>query len=410
MFLRLASKSLSSRKGAVLLTIFAMSVSVFVMLGVDHIRQQAKSSFASSVSGTDLIVGTRTSSLNLLLYSVFRIGAPTSNIQWKSFEKISEHNQVSWSIPISLGDSHKGYRVLGTNENYFEHFSFGSKQTLTFSEGHQFRGVFDVVLGAKVATKLGYNIGDSVTLSHGIGSTSFTKHSQSPFNVVGILNATGTPVDQTLHVSLQGLEAVHLARPVDFSTLAEKELSEFERNYLTPKSVTAVMIGLKSRMMVFNFQREINNDISDPLLAILPGVALSELWQTMSMAESALRLVSALVLVSALLGLSAMLLTSIRERNQEIKLLRMIGASPLFIYWFIELEALLITLVSITLGMAALMLSISISRDYLLSSFGIALETNIFSTSSVQALCVILLFAFLAAVPSALSAFRTARR
>ena len=112
MFIRLATKSLLNRKGSVLLTILAMSVSIFVLLGVEHIRGQSKQSFNNTVSGVDLIVGARTGSLNLLLYSVFRIGSPTNNIAWDTYQSISNNAKVAWAIPISLGDSHQGYRVM----------------------------------------------------------------------------------------------------------------------------------------------------------------------------------------------------------------------------------------------------------------------------------------------------------
>ena len=154
MFFRLASKSLFNRKGSVALTILAMSVSIFVLLGVEHIRSQTKESFNSTVSGVDLIVGARTGSLNLLLYSVFRIGAPTNNIDWDTYQTIASHSKVAWAIPISLGDSHKGYRVMGTSTDYFKHFSYGKKRQLSFTAGKPFSEVFDVVLGSEVARTL----------------------------------------------------------------------------------------------------------------------------------------------------------------------------------------------------------------------------------------------------------------
>ena len=125
MFIRLALSSIKSRKGSALLTFLAITVSVFVLLGVEKIRHQAKDSFSNTVSGIDLIVGSRTGDVNLLLYSVFRLGNATNNISWKSYQRITKNPNVAWTIPISLGDSHEGYRVMGTNTDYFTHFRFG---------------------------------------------------------------------------------------------------------------------------------------------------------------------------------------------------------------------------------------------------------------------------------------------
>ena len=286
MFIKIAAKSLLSRKGSVLLSLMAMTISIFVLLGVEHIRQQTKENFSSTVSGVDLIVGARTGSLNLLLYSVFRIGSPTNNIRWETYENIASNNKVKWAIPISLGDSHKGYRVLGTSTDYFKHFSYGKQHQLVFANGHAFDQVFDLVLGSEVAKKLGYKLGDKIILAHGIATTSFSMHDDRPFTVTGILEPTGTPVDQTLHVSLQGIEAIHIDWQQGVrtrnSTLTQKEL---EQATLQPKSITALMLGLKSKIATFQLQRAINKYPKEPLAAILPGVALSELWQMMSILE-----------------------------------------------------------------------------------------------------------------------------
>jgi len=324
MFIRLAYKSLLDRKGSVLLTILALTVSIFVLLGVEHIRHQAKESFGNTVSGVDLIVGARTGSLNLLLYSVFRIGSPTNNISWNTYQSIATGKNIAWSVPVSLGDSYKGYRVLGTTRDYFDHFSYGKKRKLELIDGKSFESVFDVVLGSEVAKQLGHVLGDQVVLSHGVVSTSFSEHGDWPFQVVGILAPTGTPVDQTVHVSLQGIEAIHIGWQqgvkIQGGSLSAEQLSE-----LQPKSITAFMLGLQSKLATFQVQREINNYNKEPLMAILPGVALSELWQMMKMFENTLSLISFSILVAALLGLSAMLLASIRERKREVQLLRVIG-------------------------------------------------------------------------------------
>lgn len=408
MFLTLALKSLRNRKGSVILTVLAMTVSIFVLLAMEHIRYQAKASFANTVSGVDLIVGARTGSLNLLLYSVFRIGSPTNNIAWQSYTEIADHPQVKWAIPISLGDSHKGYRVMGTSQDYFKFFSYGNQHPLTLAQGRAFEQVFEVVLGADVANSLGYALGDQLILSHGIASTSFSRHDDHPFTVSGILAPTGTPVDQTLHVSLTGIEAIHMnwqqgvkqpGRPLNLQQLEQ----------LQPKSITAFMLGLNSRIATFRVQRDINNYRQEPMLAILPGVALSELWQMMGILENTLRLVSVLILLAALLGLSAMLLASIRERRHEVHLLRVIGAPPRFLLLLIQLEALLISLLSVVLGLLLLYGCLLAFGGYLAANYGLYIQPNIISSSSGYLVIIVACSTILAASLPALQLYRAAK-
>jgi putative ABC transport system permease protein len=391
------------------------------MLGVDHIQVQTKKSFNQTISGVDLIVGSRTSSMNLLLYTVFRIGSPTHNIPWSSFERIKKNNKVTWAIPLSLGDSHKGFRVIGTNNDYFDYYKYGNKHAITFLKGRNLQRVFDVVIGFDVARSLGYQLNDKLTLSHGMVSTHFTQHAKNPFNVVGILNQTGTPVDQALHISLQGLDTLHVASPTIETSHVHEHEHEHEHDEVkikssiinklyTPKNITAFMVGLKSKMSIFPLQRAIQNDSTEALLAILPSVALSELWQATSILEGSLSLIALLVFISALLGLSAMLISAIKARKQEIHLLRTIGATPFFLYGFITLEAILIILLSKILAIGLLYVGLLSTKDYLLSHFGLFINANLFSLINMQWLALIFLCTLVAAIPSSIIAFRSCQR
>ncbi len=370
MLIKLATKSLLDRKSSVVLSCIAMTISIFVLLGVEHIRKESKESFSSTISGADLIVGARSGQLNLLLYSVFRLGSPVNNISWRSYQQIASDSNVDWTIPISLGDSHKGFRVLGTSDEYFKHFKYGKKQTLDFSKGNEFDAVYDVVIGAEVAASLNYQIGDPIVLSHGIGDNSFTVHDQHPFIISGILASTGTPVDQTVHVQLEGIEAIH--QDGDISGLT-----------LQPESITAFIVGLKSRTATFRLQRKINEMESEPLMAILPGVALSELWRMMAMLESTLRLISSMVFVAAVLGLAAVMASSIRERKNEIYLLRIVGAPPSFLFLLFQIEALLISVTSILTGTTLLYLSLVIAQKQISTQLGLHLGINPITFASV---------------------------
>ncbi|WP_250464877.1 ABC transporter permease [Microbulbifer litoralis] len=359
MFLKLAWRSLMHRRGSVLLAVVSVAVSLFVLFGVEQIRSHAKDSFNRTVSGVDLIVGARTGQLNLLLYNVFRIGNPSNNISWQSYRDIADQPQVAWSIPISLGDSHKGYRVMGTSQDFFHHYRYGGNRPLALSRGRPFADIHDAVLGAEVARQLGYQPGDSLVLAHGLGSTSFQHHDKHPFTVTGILEPTGTPVDRALYISLEGMEAIHS----DGGGQAE----------LAPDSITAFMLGLDSPVTTFQLQRQINEYRGEPLLAILPGVALSQLWQMLGVLEKILLLISAMVVLASLLGLCIMLLTSMRERRREIALLRTVGAGPMQLFLLVQMEALLVVLSGAAIAFVALSAGLWFAEPLLGEGYGIYL-------------------------------------
>jgi len=365
-----AFSSLLSRRGSVALTLASLTISMAIVIGVEHIRAQAESSFVRTVSGVDLLVGARTSQVNLLLYSVFRIGNATNNIEWQSYEDIAARSEVSWSIPISLGDSHSGYRVLGTNDDYFQHYRYGGSEALRLAEGVPFSNPLQAVLGSEVANALGYSVGQEIVLSHGIGNTSFVNHDEFPFTVSGILATTGTPVDRTVHVSLQGIEAIHLGEGSGTNGLnASEQLAGLEVDH-----ITAILLGLNSPVAAFGMQRAINNYPNEPLSAVMPGVALAELWQIVGTLENLLGVISILVLTASLLGLSTMLLTSLRERRRELALYRAIGASPLFILLLIELEALMITVLAAGLAYLMVAAGFTVAGAWLSETYALVIE------------------------------------
>lgn len=407
MFVRLALASLRSRMGSVLLTFLAITVSVFVLLGVEQIRHQAKSSFSNTVSGIDLIVGARTGDINLLLYSVFRLGNAINNISWQSYQDFAANPNVAWTIPIALGDSHKGFRVMGTTADYFTHFRFGQNRPLALARGTPFAQLYDVVLGSEVAKSLGYELGDKLVLAHGLGSTSFSQHKDKPFQVVGVLQATGTPVDQTLHVSLEAIEAIHLGWQNGVNVQGAARVGPSEKD-LTPETITAFMVGLKSKLATFRLQRAINTYPDEPLQAILPGVTLTQLWQMMAAMENTLRLIAALVLLASLLGLAAMLLASIKERQGEIAVMRAIGAPPRFIFALIQAEALLITLGSIVVANLLLALGIAVAGNFLAERYSLFIDSHLLTPQLAVQMGGILVSAWIVSVVPGVSAYRRA--
>jgi putative ABC transport system permease protein len=377
---RLAMASLSNRRFTAFLTVFAIALSVCLLLAVERVRTEARSSFASTISGTDLIVGARSGSINLLLYSVFRIGNATNNIRWDSYEHFANNKQVKWAIPVSLGDSHRGYRVMGTNSSYFEHYQFGRQQHLELAEGRAFQtDPFEVVLGSEVAKALHYKLGDKLVLAHGVAAISLVKHDDKPFTVVGIIKPTGTPVDRTLHISLGGMGAIHIDWHNGAPARGNERISADQaRNMdLQPKAITAFMLGLNSKISIFSLQREINEFRGEPMLAILPGVALQELWSLMGTAEKALFVISLFVVLTGLIGMLTAILTSLNERRREMAILRSVGARPWHVASLLVLEAFALALAGVISGVALLYVGVFAAQDYVQNNYGLYLSLTL---------------------------------
>lgn len=351
----LAAQSLWNRRLTSALVVLSIALSVALLLGVERLHTQTRTSFANTLSGTDLIVGARGSPINLLLYSVFRMGDPTNNMRWSSYQAIATDPLVAWTVPLSLGDSHRGFRVLGTTPAYFQHYRYGRSQPLRLAEGRPFAEVFDAVLGAEVADRLGYRLGQSVIIAHGAAEVSFALHDDKPFQVVGILARTGTPVDATVHIRLDGMEAIHAdwrgGAPMPGMRLSAEQVRQLD---LTPKTITAILVGLQSRTTVFRVQRQINEFTAEPLLAILPGLTLQQLWTVLALAENALLVISGLaVLVSFTVMLTA-LLTGLNERRREMAILRAVGAGPGHVFALMLGESLTLALGGALLGVLLL--------------------------------------------------------
>lgn len=402
MLLKLTLNSLYARLLTVSMTIFAISLSLMLYLSVEKLRSSAYTSFTNTISQTDLIVGSRTGSVQLLLYSIFRIGNATNNITWESYQDIIEKDEVEWAVPISLGDSHKGYRVMGTNKDFFKHYKYRGNKSLVIKDGKYFSDLYDVVLGFGVAEKLDYQINSSIIVSHGLKS--FTDHDDQPFKVSGILAKTGTPVDNTIIVSLKAIEAIH----VDWSSGAKipgqvTPIDEIRKMDLATSNITAVLLGIKSKLKIFQLQRWINEYPEEALTAILPGVALQELWRIVGVVENILLGISYVVILTTLMGMAAIVLSSLNERRREMAIWRAMGASPKIVIGLLMLEALIISCVSIFLSTFLLFILLYFLQPWIDTTYGILVTVEMFSLSDIY---IFILFIFAAMFVSLIPALR----
>ncbi|WP_213269937.1 ABC transporter permease [Hyphomonas sp.] len=371
----LAWASLLNRKGSVILTIVAVALSVALFLGVEKARSGAREGFENTISGTDLIVGAPTGTVNLLLYSVFRMGSATAEVSWPTYRQILERPDVAWAVPIALGDSHRGFRVMGTTVDYFDHYKYGGGQPLALSEGLVFDDLFDAVIGADVARDLGYALDSQLVLTHGLGAADLgSGHENRPFRVSGILKPTGTPVDRTVHVSLEAITAIHVGWETGAKNpLADSIPTEVIRSFdLTPKTVTAIFVGLERKGTILTTRRQINTNRGEPLMAIIPGEALRELWGVTSIAERALLAVSGFVIAVGLVSILTSILTSLNERRREMSILRATGARPGHIFSLLVLESGLIGFMGAVIGIVIVHGLFALVAPALQARYGVA--------------------------------------
>lgn len=409
--LSLALASLWHRKKVLALVCLTLTLSVSLLLGIQYLRTEVKQSFTSTISGTDLIVGARSGQLNLLLYTVFHIGDATNNIRWSTYQSLKADERLDWLIPISLGDSYRGYRVVATDDNFLRHFRYGRDRPIELAHGQWFERVFDVVLGAGVARALGHQVGDDIILSHGGGRTSFSNHEDTPFTVTGVLKPTGTPVDQAVYIGLDGMEAMHVgwesgvAIPGRTLTREQAEGRDF-----TPGAITAAFVGIERQVLTFRIQREINQFSGEPLSAILPGVALSELWRLMGQFERALLGITGFVVVTSLIGLIAVLLTLQAQRAHEVAVLRATGASPALIASLYVLECVALALMACVLALGLGALGLSLASPWLLAQYGLQIGLRPLTATEWLLLASVPVAALLVALIPALSTWRRSRR
>ncbi|MGZ6419175.1 MAG: ABC transporter permease, partial [Pseudobdellovibrio sp.] len=377
----------------------------------ERVKRAAQDGFTQSISGTDLVVGARSGSLQIILYSVFNIGQATNNISIESYNEIKNKPEVEWTIPYSLGDGHKGFRVVATNTDFFKYYQFRSNEKIEMDEGTEFKGLFDVVIGADVARTLGYHLGSSVVVAHGVTSgPAIQEHSDKPFKVVGIMKPTGTAIDRAIYISLEAMEAIHIdwqsgSAPSEANQIKPENIT---RDMVKPKAITTFFLRTKSRISLLSLQRWINEYKDEPLLAVIPGVALSELWNSLSILDKVLKSISFLVMAVGLMTMLISIMTSLNERRREMAILRALGASLKNISGLILFETFILTASAIALAAAAKMGLELILKPYVQSHFGLYLQAPVFATNEIIYIVVMFVSALVISLIPALRAMRSA--
>ncbi|KAB8033252.1 ABC transporter permease [Fluviispira multicolorata] len=406
---KIASQSLWNRKISTLLTIFSIAMSIMLFLGVERVRQGAKESFSNTISKTDLVVGARGSEIQLLLYTVFHMGNATNNISWHTYNHFKNNSDVAWTIPFSLGDSYNGHRVIATDQNFYLHYQFFGNKKIEFKEGNTPNDIYDVALGAEMATKENLKLGDNIALTHGISEgLGILIHKDKPFTVTAILKETGTPIDRAAFITLEGMEAIHIDWQNGVPAINKKNANtqKIKKEDIKIEQITSFLIGANSRISSLSLQREINNYKKEPIMGVIPGVALSQLWETVSYAETALQIVSIFVVIIGLIGMMVSLYTSLESRRREMAILRAIGAGRIVIVHLLVAEAIFLSFSGCLFGVFFCYFFVACIQSLLLQNLGILISLTALSFHEyLYLIFVVILSALISHIP-AIKAYR----
>ncbi len=371
--LSLAWHSLRNRRLISTLTVASIALSVALLVGIEHVRTGVRESFQGTIRGTDLIVGARGGTTQVLLSTVFGMATPSGTISWATYERWAAHPAVKWTIPYALGDAHKGHRVIGTTAAFFEQYRFRD-QRVTFAAGHAPANEHEIAVGSEVAERLGYGLGDSVVLSHGVAAVSFSEHTAHPFVVSGVIARTFTPIDRALYTTLDGLTEMHQTEEASGGLMMGPPAAAVPDGTKPP--ITAFLLGTKNRVETIQLQFEINKDASEPLTAIIPGVALAQLWQTIGSAEVGLRVVALFCVLVGLTGMCVALYASLESRRREMAILRAVGAGPRAIVALLVFESSLLALTGAVTGVGLVYGGIAAARSAVEARFGLSLTLH----------------------------------
>ena len=390
------------------LVTISLMASMVLLLSIERIQQGTEEGFNQSISGVDAIIGPRSSSLELVLYTVFHLGRPTNNITTKTINDVKQRSDISWLVPIALGDSHRGYRVIATEPNYFQHIRYGNNQPLTFSKGAPFTELSEATLGSDVAEKLNYSVGSEIQITHGSIESIGSKHDDFSFTVTGVLNKTGTPIDQAIFLDLKGYELLHLGwkSGKKVFSLEDIDLSSLPPDALNPKTVTAAFVGLKSKLTIFNFSKNIREYTEEAISAVIPGIALSELWSIVGLVDKGFQLLSWIIIAISLIAMVTLIIASLDNRKQEMTIYRANGASPKFLAAMVIYESLVIGLVAI-IGAIILVTAVTyFATSQLNLALGISPSFKWISLDEIKVFGIILLSGALSSLIPAAMVFR----
>ena len=334
--LALAFRYLWARPLAALLNLLLLTLGLASITFVVLVSDQVTRAFQRDLAGIDLVVGAKGSPVQLILAGVFHIDVPPGNIALADVRALAARPEVAQLIPLSLGDSFRGFRIVGTTPDYLAHYR------LRVAQGQPWAGPMEAVAGAQVAQVAGLDPGATFVGTHGLGASGHA-HGETPYRVTGVLAPCGCVVDRLL---LTGLESVWQVHEKTMAT-DEEDRKALEAN----REVTMALIRYRSPLAAASFPRYVNNETD--MQAAAPAIEVTRLLRMLGVGTEVLRGVGAVLLLTAALSVFIALWTAVRERRADLAMLRMLGASPAKVAALLLAEGFWLAAIASVLGLAA---------------------------------------------------------
>lgn len=348
MLIKIAWKNLIDKKLNSFLCILLMALGIGLISLLVILSKQFEEKFTKNISGIDMVVGAKGSPLQLILSSVYQVDNPTGNIPLSQVNNLRKNPLVKEVIPMSMGDNYKGYRIVGTNKSYLEHFK------TEIAEGKLFSENLEVVVGKVAAENLGLKIGDDFHSAHGLDSEGET-HDHEHFVVVGILEFNNSVVDNVILTSLSSVWAVHEHGSANSEQLTVNNESEEEPSNLKPQSsepdrdITSALVKFRSPMGMMTVPRNINENTL--MQAALPSIEVNRLFELLGVGVSTLHALALAIMLISGISVFVSLYNSLKERRYEMALMLSMGAGRLQLFGMLMLEGLILGIVGYITGL-----------------------------------------------------------
>ncbi|MFP2995229.1 FtsX-like permease family protein [Spongiivirga sp. MCCC 1A20706] len=387
----LAFKNMVSKPLNLALSLLLLSLSVSLVTFVLQLSRQVGGQLNKNIAPFDMVVGAKGSPLQLVLSSVLHIDTPTGNIPLNEVATLQKHPFVKTAIPVSYGDNYKGFRILGTEALYIDQYE------AQLSEGRLFAKSFEVVAGSQVARKLGLKIGDNFISSHGLADAGIESHEDHPFVIKGILKPTNTVIDQLLITNLESIWEAH-----EHEDAAAHEEEDHEHH--EEKEITSLLVKFKNPMAMVQLPRFINENTS--MQAALPGFEVQRLVALLGSGAKTINGIAIAILLVSGLSIFISLLKTIRERKQELALLRTYGFHTSQLLMLALLEGAMLAFFGFIAGWFLGRLGLVVVSQYIQATYGYALQINGLELLELYLLVFIVILAAIATLLASRSIFK----